>query len=385
MKKVVFFSIPAYGHTNLTIEVVHELTSRGNVVWYYSFNEFKERIEKAGAKFISCNEYLPKLKAEDKNRVGKDFSFLIEMIVDTTMALDEKVCKEIKEFKPDVIVSDSLSIWGKLIANKLKIPYICSTTTFAFNNYTAKMIKRSFKEIIYMILGMGKVNKKIQLLRDNGYEIKDFISIVQNTNDTKTIVYTSKDFQPMSETFGDKYAFVGPSISKVEYKVNNRRNKKIYISLGTVNNYDIKFYKKCIDAFKNTDIEVIMSIGKHTKIDLLGTIPENFVVENTVNQIEVLQDIDLFITHCGMNSVNESLYYGVPMVLYPKQSEQGMVAQRVSELGAGVMLKNSNPKNIKETALKVLNDKQYRTNAEKLGMSFKLSGGAKKAADFILE
>lgn len=301
------------------------------------------------------------------------------------MALDEKVCKEIKEFKPDVIVSDSLSIWGKLIANKLKIPYICSTTSFAFNNYTAKMIKRSFKEIIYMILGMGKVNKKIQLLRDNGYEIKDFISIVQNTNDTKTIVYTSKDFQPMSETFGDKYAFVGPSISKVEYKVNNRRNKKIYISLGTVNNYDIKFYKKCIDAFKNTDIEVIMSIGKHTKIDLLGTIPENFVVENTVNQIEVLQDIDLFITHCGMNSVNESLYYGVPMVLYPKQSEQGMVSQRVSELGAGVMLKNSNPKNIKETALKVLNDKQYRTNAEKLGMSFKLSGGAKKAADFILE
>lgn len=257
------------------------------------------------------------------------------------MALDEKVCKEIKEFKPDVIVSDSLSIWGKLIANKLKIPYICSTTTFAFNNYTAKMIKRSFKEIIYMILGMGKVNKKIQLLRDNGYEIKDFISIVQNTNDTKTIVYTSKDFQPMSETFGDKYAFVGPSISKVEYKVNNRRNKKIYISLGTVNNYDIKFYKKCIDAFKNTDIEVIMSIGKHTKIDLLGTIPENFVVENTVNQIEVLQDIDLFITHCVMNSVNESLYYGVPMVLYPKQSEQGMVAQRVSELGAGVMLKNN--------------------------------------------
>lgn len=44
-----------------------------------------------------------------------------------------------------------------------------------------------------------------------------------------------------------------------------------------------------------------------------------------------------------------------------------------------------NSKNIKETALKVLNDKQYRTNAEKLGVSFKLSRGAKKAADFILE
>ena len=46
MSKIVFFSLPAYGHTNPTIEVVRELVNDGNEVVYYSFNEFKDRIEK---------------------------------------------------------------------------------------------------------------------------------------------------------------------------------------------------------------------------------------------------------------------------------------------------------------------------------------------------
>ena len=41
MSKIVFFSMPAHGHTNPTIEVVKELVSRGHEVVYYSFSEFK--------------------------------------------------------------------------------------------------------------------------------------------------------------------------------------------------------------------------------------------------------------------------------------------------------------------------------------------------------
>ena len=38
MSKIVFFCIPAHGHTNPTIEVIRELVARGNEVVYYSFN-----------------------------------------------------------------------------------------------------------------------------------------------------------------------------------------------------------------------------------------------------------------------------------------------------------------------------------------------------------
>ena len=67
MSKIVFFNMPAHGHTNPTIEVVKELVSRGHEVIYYSFSEFKEKIELCGATYICCDEYLPKLKMEDEN------------------------------------------------------------------------------------------------------------------------------------------------------------------------------------------------------------------------------------------------------------------------------------------------------------------------------
>lgn len=384
MSKIVFFCIPAYGHTNPTIEVVRELTNRGHKVRYYSFDEFEEKIKGAGAEFISCDDYLPKLEPKDEKKIGKDFAALIEMVSDTTIALDEKVCRELKEFKPNCIVSDSLCFWGKLFAKKLSIPYVCSTTTFAFNKYTAKMMKQSFNEIIRMILGIRRINKKLKLLRKCGYDIKNLISIIENGNDINTIVYTSKEFQPMVETFSDKYSFVGPSVADEIAEVKDKIRKNIYISLGTVNNKNIKFYINCIKAFENSDIDVIMSVGKDTDILKLGYIPDNFKIEKSVKQVKVLQNTDVFITHCGMNSVNESLYYGVPMVLFPQQGEQKMVAQRVSELGAGIMLKKGDAKHIKDAVLQVISTNEYRHNANKLKESFKNAGGYKKAADKIL-
>jgi UDP:flavonoid glycosyltransferase YjiC (YdhE family) len=56
-----FFCIPAYGHHNPSIAVVRELVRRGNNVRYYSFEEFRGKIESTGAEFISCDEYLPKV------------------------------------------------------------------------------------------------------------------------------------------------------------------------------------------------------------------------------------------------------------------------------------------------------------------------------------
>lgn len=385
MSKIVFFCIPAHGHTNPTLGVVRELISRGHQVFYYSYNMMRDKIESTGAVFVSCDEYDQEqlLDAKDGARIGKDLAFSTQILVDTTLALDDAVREHMKELNPDCIVADSMAVWGKAVALKLGIPFVSSTTTFAFNRHSAKIMKQSPGQIIGMIFSMSKINKNIKRLQDKGYPVKSVLDIIQNDNNTDTIVYTSPEFQPCSKTFSDKYVFVGPSIRPVENVIEKKSDKLIYISMGTVINDSVEFYKKCIEAFANTKYQVIMSVGNLINIEDLGAIPDNITISRFVDQIAVLSQADVFLTHCGMNSVNESLYYKVPLVMFPQTSEQDGVATRVEQLGAGIRLKNINVKSIRTTIENVLNTKSYYEQASKISQGFRKCTGAKGAADKI--
>ena len=387
MSKIAFVCIPAHGHTNPTLGVVRELVQRGHEVWYYSYETFKEKIEETGAKFIPCDIYNAEihLTAEEGARVGKDLAFSTKLLVDTTLAQDEMVCKQMDEFQPDCIVADSMAVWGKSVAIKRNIPFVSSTTTFAFNQHSSKYMKQGIGQLFGMLFSMPKINKQLKRLQDKGYPITNILSIIQNDNDTNTIVYTSKEFQPCAETFSDKYSFVGPSIRPAKEEIQKSEKKLVYISLGTVTNLLLQFYKNAIEALKDSDYEVILSIGENTDSKTLGEIPANFKVYNSVDQIAVLQKADAFITHCGMNSASEGLYFEVPLVLFPQTPEQGAVATRTSQVGAGIHLEKNTPEAIRLAVETVLQEESYKENAIKISKSFKESGGASAAADKILK
>ena len=53
--KIAWFCIPAYGHTNPTLNLVKEMTQAGHQVYYFSFEMFREKVEQAGADFMGCD------------------------------------------------------------------------------------------------------------------------------------------------------------------------------------------------------------------------------------------------------------------------------------------------------------------------------------------
>ncbi len=386
MSKIVFFCIPAQGHTNPTLGVVRELVNRGHEVYYYSYEMLREKIENVGAKFVSCDDYdmEQKLSPKDYAKIGKDLAFSTKILVDTTLALDEKVCSDMAVLKPDCIVADSMAIWGKAVAMKLGIPWVSSTTTFAFNKESAKTMKQSFGDMLKLLITMPKINKDIKRLQAKGYPIKTVLDIIQNDEHTDTIVYTSPRFQPASDTFSEKYAFVGPSIRESACEIEKTAKNLIYISMGTVNNDMLEFYKSCVEAFGNTEYQVIISVGNLVSLSTFGELPSNIEIRAQVDQIAVLKKANAFISHCGMNSTSESLYFGVPLVMFPQTKEQGAVAARTEELGAGVMLEHRTPEGILSSVETVLKNCEYRENAAKISETFKSCGGAKAAADKIL-
>ncbi len=387
MSKIVFFCIPAHGHTNPTLGVVRELTARGHEVWYYSYNFLREKIEAAGAVFVSCDDYNmeQKLSPEDGARTGNDLAFAVQVLVDTTLALDDKVKADMERLQPDCIVADSMAMWGKAVAMKFGIPFVSSTTTFAFNQYSAKIMKQSVGDLLKMLISYPKIHRQIKRLQRNGYPIKNVLDILQNDNQTHTIVYTSPEFQPCAETFSDRYVFVGPSIRPAVDTIDRTKEKLLYISMGTVNNDMLPLYQQCIAAFADTDIQVVMAVGDLVSMDAFGALPENIVVLPHVDQIAVLQQADAFLSHGGMNSVNESLYFGVPLILLPQTTEQSGVAERVCQLGAGILLEKTDSASIRDAVFKVLADSSYQERAAAIAEGFRHCSGAKGAADKILE
>jgi UDP:flavonoid glycosyltransferase YjiC (YdhE family) len=136
-------------------------------------------------------------------------------------------------------------------------------------------------------------------------------------------------------------------------EANNKIGKKlIYASLGTVFNKNISVFERIIQAFetfdqessltssniKFNDLELIISCGNAAyenfqfKINNENyKIPENVLILPSVPQIEILKRASLFITHAGMNSVSETIHYGVPVICLPINVDQPLVALRICD------------------------------------------------------
>ncbi len=384
LKKIACFCIPAHGHTNPMLPVVSELVNRGNIVRFYSFNEFEAKIRSAGADFISCDSFLPKLTGRELKGL-KNISTTEMTIQDIriTLAMDDFLDREFETFRPDVVYTDSVCFWGKLNAWKHKVPLVVSTSTFAFNQLSSQYMKNTLKELNDMIFGLPRISKELKTLEPYGYHVKGALTLVQSDNDTDSVVYTSKHFQPYAESFSDHYAFVGPSIFSKAKPDKDKDRPLIYISMGTVINDRPDFYKNCIIALKDLNVDVIISCGSEMNRETLGTVPDNIQVYPYVDQLDILSHADVFITHCGMNSVSESLYMAAPMILYPQTSEQKAVARRVVEVNAGIMLNDDSADGIRSAVQEVLDNAVYRSGAEECCLDFRSCTGAAGAAEFI--
>ena len=124
-----------------------------------------------------------------------------------------------------------------------------------------------------------------------------------------------------------------------------------------------------------------MSTGNKETIELLGKVPENFIVRDFIPQAEVLKYADLFIAHGGMGSVSDGITLGVPMLLVPQGADQFFNAYRLQELGAGKVLtkKNATVHNLKREAIEILTNRTYQVEAKRIQESFITAGGPNRA------
>jgi MGT family glycosyltransferase len=195
---------------------------------------------------------------------------------------------------------------------------------------------------------------------------------------------------PFSELAPASIRFVGRALEE-EANVNPALFERVgnrplvYISMGTVNNKDRELIGSFVRTFTDRDEFVMITVGDRFSPGSFGKLPENITIHPWLPQIAVVKRASLFINHGGLNSIHDGLYFGVPLLICPQQEEQMISGMRVAELGAGRMLRKEDLtiENVRQAASQLLSDTRFKTNAQKIGETFRTAGGMKKAADEI--
>ncbi|HLI82548.1 MAG TPA: hypothetical protein VKV17_01455, partial [Bryobacteraceae bacterium] len=216
--KAAFFGLPAHGHTNPSLPVVAELVRRGESVTYYSNEEFREAIEKTGAKFRAYDPPVGK----DVTPEAASSLLLIALLLETTLETLPRLLEELKKDPVDYAIHDSVCPWGRCASQVLGLPSVCSTTTFALapglfrpDNFFARLWS-ALTTIIGNFPYLDRIHRAQKALARNfGMQSSHILDVVSNPAPL-TIVYTSRELQPRPELFGPNYLFVGPSIAERE-------------------------------------------------------------------------------------------------------------------------------------------------------------------------
>lgn len=386
MSRILFVNGNLHGHINPTLPIVNELVRRGDEVWYFSTSEFKPKIEAAGAVFLDYGEELEHFVHTFHPHENHPFYTLMEYMLGFDRTVVPIVMNKAAHMQFDLLVHDIMFGGGTILAKKMKLPAIASCSSFLLEKppLPSHMLEPGYHPQLDLVL--RDLETTAMEWEINSLTMEEIFCKKEPHN----LIYTSRLFHPQGDSYGDSYCFVGPSIADrkevldLPFNLSGSR-KLIYISLGTILNNNINFYNQCIDAFRDTDYQVVLSIGSKTEVSSLQPLPDNIIARNYIPQLELLKHTQLMISHGGLNSVSESLYYGVPTIAIPLANDQPVVAKRLQELGAGLLLKleDITPDSLRLHAETIMSDPDYYERCNQISLSFRQAGGYEKAADYI--
>ena len=144
----------------------------------------------------------------------------------------------------------------------------------------------------------------------------------------------------LPDTFIGLDAFVRQDPGKFEFpeefsSIKTESDKKIYFSLGSMGGFDVDLMKKILVILGKLPYKVIVSKGPRGNEFKL---PANCWGENHLPQPEIVEIVDVVITHGGNNTFTETFAAGKPMIVMPLFGDQYDNAQRIQETGYGVRI-----------------------------------------------
>ncbi|TJZ44520.1 glycosyl transferase [Streptomyces piniterrae] len=385
-KHLLFVALAGHGHVNPTLPLVEELVRRGHRVDYATGVEHSDAVTRAGARWVEVESLEPMTPPAEfgPESLAMFLRHMFKGLSATYPALRQHCLDE----KPDAICYDSMNWQARVVAEQLGLPAVRCIPNFASNEHYSLFANFMDGHDVDNPAAAAVVAGCAEFTAEHGVALDP--ASVMDENEKLNLVFLPREFQPAGDTFDERFHFIGPSLGSREHdeawSPSDPEAPVLFISLGTVFTDRPEFYRTCIEAFGDGQYQVAMTVGD---LDLaeLGEIPPTIDVRPRFPQPAVLQKAAAFVSHAGMNSTMESLYYGVGLITVPQMPEQAANAGRVRELGLGEQLDAATvtADSLRAAVARVASDTAVRDNLNRMRKVVRESGGAVRGADVIEE
>lgn len=350
MANITFFTDFEQGHVFPTFGLAKTLTKRGHKIRYLGIPDISEFVRSQNFEMLEIlGDIYPlgmpaKLRAKAR-RLNKEDLFDQHL---PRLLNNSEVDDVLLNSNPDLVIA---SIFISLEALILWYKHRISTAIFTpclrrpQHDATAKVTHR--------IMNYGSaVYELVKFATELDPKIKTFEEVAWPLRKMPELIACPQELELPGQDLGENVWYIEPSIRETgnEYQdfkwpAAAKSKRLIYVSLGSQTELYLErarlAYRKLLDMMRMTrgrSFQYILSLNKSFEIDEFGELPPNVTVSRWVPQIDVLKRASLMITHGGLGTVKECIFFGVPMVVLPLGRDQTRNAERITHCRLGTAL-----------------------------------------------
>ena len=166
----------------------------------------------------------------------------------------------------------------------------------------------------------------------------------------------------------------------------------IYAGFGSAFSTDVEFLRRLFGVVaERPDWELVVSLGGGPAPDDLGTPPERVHTFEWLPQLRVLEQADVAVTHGGINTLDECVLSGVPVLVYCGfETDMGGNTARVLHHGLGLAgdRRRDDTATIRHHLDRLLKEGEFRGKVRQLRKRYQvyeLEGVAERTVEALIE
>ena len=218
-------------------------------------------------------------------------------------------------------------------------------------------------------------------------EVEYLLPFVQAAN--LVLIATSKEFDLGYDRLPTNNHYVGPLVwgenKDLPDYFNEPGNPWVLLTLSSQKQSDVPIARLSLKALTKQPVRIIETIGRGHRRKEVGKVPVGIHIERFVPHVQILKHCKLVVSHSGMCSVMNALWFGVPMVLVPWGRDQAGVAMRAKRLGIAQVVKRNEltDERLEQAIVDVLDTPSYHIRAKKMSDQMQRLRPVQTACDLI--